>query len=193
MEQLNVSLKQVDINEFKEKLYDNYLEIFPKDERKPLKLIEHTYKKKITTILEILNNDDIVGFMIFNQIKDKGYIQLDYFAIFTEYRNKGIGSTSLKLFLDKYRDNKGIFIEIEKVGLGKTIEENEERQKRKDFYERIGFKKLNFDLELFKVIYMPYVYSNTIENDEVVIKEVFDIYNSICGKIAIKKFCKIIK
>jgi len=190
---LNIKLKQVDIKEFKNKLYDSYLEIFPKDERKPFSLIKKTYKKKITTILEILKDNEIVGFMIFNQIKPNGYIQLDYFAIFDEYRHKGIGTTSLKLFLNEYKDSKGIFIEIEKVGLGKNIEENEERQKRKEFYERIGFKKLNFDLELFKVIYMPYVYSNIEEKDEVVIKEIFDIYNAICGKIAIKKFCKIIK
>lgn len=190
---LNIKLKQVDIKEFKNKLYDSYVDIFPKDERKSFGLIKKTYKKKITTILEILKDNEIVGFMIFNQIKPNGYIQLDYFAIFDEYRHKGIGSASLKLLSEEYKNSKGIFIEIEKIGLGKTIEENEVREKRKDFYERIGFKKLNFDLELFKVIYMPYVYSNIIDNDEVIISEIFDIYKSICGAFITKKFCKIIK
>ena len=190
---LNIKLKQVDIKEFKNKLYDNYLEIFPKDERKPFSLIKKTYKKKITTILEILKDNEIVGFMIFNQIKTNGYIQLDYFAIFDEYRGKGIGSASLKLLSEEYKNSKGIFIEIEKIGLGKTIEENEVREKRRCFYEKLEFRKLKFDLELFKVIYMPYIYSNTNETDEVIINEIFDIYKSICGVFMTKKFCKIIK
>ena len=34
---------------------------------------------------------------------------------------------------------------------------NTQREERQKFYEKLGFKKLNFDLWLFDVIYTPYL------------------------------------
>ena len=75
---------------------------------------------------------------------------------------------------------------MERVGLGKDAEENLLREKRKQFYEKVGFKKLNFDLFLFNVIYTPYLFSN-IKDDEI-----FNIYEAISGKEKIKQNCNII-
>ena len=38
----------------------------------------------------------IVGFMILNKVKDKGYELLDYFAILPQYRNLKIGTKALQ-------------------------------------------------------------------------------------------------
>ncbi len=43
----DINLKYIDINEFKKDVYTYYLDIFPEDERKPLELIELSYKKRI--------------------------------------------------------------------------------------------------------------------------------------------------
>lgn len=93
----------------------------------------------------------------------------------------------------KEKENKGIFIEIEKVGLGKNEEENLLRIKRQEFYKKIGFKKLKFDLFLFGVIYTPYLYSNVEDDENVVINEILSIYEVISGKDKIKQNCKIIR
>ena len=131
--------------------------------------------------------------MLLNRVKDKGYAVLDYLAILPQYRNSKFGTTALHILLEQEKESRGIFIEIEKVGLGKDIEENLLREKRRNFYEKIGFKKLNFDLFLFDVIYTPYLFSNIKDNEDMIIDEILNIYEAISGKERIKQNCKILK
>lgn len=128
-----------------------------------------------------------------NRVKNKGYAVLDYFAILPQYRNRNLGTKALQILLEQEKENNGIFIEIEKVGLGKNVEENLLREKRKQFYKKVGFKKLDFDLFLFDVIYTPYLFSNIKDNEEMIIDEILNIYELISGKERIKQNCKIIK
>lgn len=124
----------------------------------------------------------MVGFMLLNRVKDNGYAQLDYLAILPQYRNSKFGTKALQILLEQEKESSGIFIEIEKVGLGKDREENLLREKRKNFYEKVGFKKLNFDLFLFDVIYTPYLFSNIKDDEDIIIDEILNIYESIVGK-----------
>lgn len=189
----DIKLKDIGIDEFKKDVYSYYLEIFPEDERKPIELLHSSYEKHYTRIIEILYENEVIGFMILNKVKDKGYAVLDYLAILPQYRNSKFGTKALQILLEQEKENSGIFIEIEKVGLGKDTEENLLREKRKQFYEKVGFKKLNFDLFLFHVIYTPYLFSN-IKNDEtMIIREILNIYEAISGKESIEQNCKIIK
>lgn len=151
----DMKLKYIGIDEFEKEVYTYYLAIFPDNERKPLELLRSSYEKHYTRIIEILYKNEIIGFMILNKVKDIGYVVLDYLAILPQYRNKKFGTKALQMLLEQERDNSGIFIEIEKVGLGKDTEENLLREKRKNFYEKLGFRKLNFDLFLFDVVYTP--------------------------------------
>ena len=189
----DIKLKDIDIYEFKKEVYSYYLDIFPEDERKPLELLQSSYERHYTKIIEILYKNEIVGFMVINRVKDKGYAVLDYLAILPQYRNNKLGTKALQMLLEQEKDNRGIFIEIEKVGLGKDTEENLLRANRKKFYEKLGFKKLNFDLYLFGVVYTPYLFSNIKDNEDMIINEILNIYESISGKERIKQNCKIIK
>lgn len=189
----DMKLKEIDIDEFKKEVYSYYLDIFPEDERKPLELLQSSYERHYTKIIEILYKNEIVGFMVLNRVKDKGYAVLDYLAILPQYRNNRMGTKALQILLEQERENSGIFIEIEKVGLGKDTEENLLRANRKKFYEKLGFKKLNFDLYLFGVVYTPYLFSNIKDNEDMIINEILNIYESISGKERIKQNCKIIK
>lgn len=132
----DMKLKDIGIDKFKEDIYSYYLKIFPEDERKPLELLQSSYEKHYTRIIEILYKNEIIGFMILNKVKDKGYAVLDYLAILPQYRNNKFGTKALQILLEQEIENSGIFIEIEKVGLGKNIEENLLREK-----ERISMKK----------------------------------------------------
>ena len=189
----DIKLKNIDINKFKKEVYSYYLEIFPEDERKSLELLCLAYERHYTKIIEILYKDEIIGFMLLNKIRDKGYAILDYFAILPQYRNNKFGTKALQILLKQEKENKGVFIEIEKVGFGKDKEDNLLREKRKKFYENIGFKKLNFDLFLFDVLYTPYLFSNINDNDDIIIDEILNIYEAISGKERIEQNCKIIK
>ena len=189
----DTKLKNIDINKFKKEVYSYYLELFPEDERKSLELLCLAYERRYTKIIEILYKDEIIGFMLLNKIRDKGYAILDYFAILPQYRNNKFGTKALQILLEHEKENKGVFIEIEKVGFGKDKEDNLLREKRKNFYENVGFKKLNFDLFLFDVLYTPYLFSNINDNDDIIIDEILNIYEAISGKERIEQNCKIIK
>lgn len=189
----DIELKDISITEFEKEVYSYYLQIFPEDERKPLELIQSSCEKKYTKIIEILYKSELVGFMLLNRVKNKGYAVLDYLAILPQYRNSKFGTKALQILLEQEKESRGIFIEIEKVGLGKDTEENLLREKRRNFYKKIGFKKLNFDLFLFDVIYTPYLFSNIKDNEDMIIDEILNIYEAISGKERIEQNCKILK
>lgn len=187
-----VSLIDVDLKRFKEKIYDKYLKLFPISERKPYKLIEKMVNKGITKIWGITDNNIIVGFMIVNKVKNNTCIHLDYFAIFQEYQSKGYGTKAIKQLVNKYPKHYKIFIEIEKVGEGKNKQENEIREKRAKFYERLGFSKMNFDIYLYGVTYSAYILNYCNDDLENIKKDIYKIYNEILGNIRMKLHCKFI-
>lgn len=189
----DINLVYVDMNEFKEKMSSYYLEIFPKEERKPIELIEKCYQNDYTKIIKIVSEEILVGFMLLNRVKENGYVILDYFAILPEFQEKGFGTKALQLLIEQEKNKNGIFIEIEKTGLGKDEKENQLRKRRQQFYEKLGFKRLNFDLLLFDVIYEPYLFSNVDMKEEVTSKEIFNIYEMILGKERMEQNCKMIK
>lgn len=188
-----IELKSVDIREFKKNLYFQYMKLFPKNERKPLSLLKKCYVKKILTILEIIDENQIIGFMIINKLPKSKYLQLDYFAIFEQYQSKGYGSKALKKLQEINTRYNGIYIEAEKPD--ETEEEDSVKNKRIKFYERLGCYKLNLNLDLFNVIYSILILptSDKREEDDIIMKDIFDLYNEISGKKIIKKYCKIIK
>lgn len=121
-------------------------------------------------------------------------MQLDYFAILPQYQGKGYGSNAIKLLKELYKNYDGIFIEIEKVGNGNTVQENEIRQRRAKFYENLGFCELEFGLNLYTVIYSTYILpclKNTF-SDEEVMKNILEIYNAILGEQNVKKNLQVI-
>ena len=189
----DTKLEHITIEEFKQEIYPYYLSIFPEEERKTIKQIETGYRKGYVNIIKIMYQNQLVGFMTLNTVKENGYIILDYLAILPEYRNKQFGTKALKLLFEEEKECKGIFIEIEKVGLGKDESENLARQKRKAFYENVGCKELNFDLFLYGVIFTPLLFSKNEDNEENIISEILEIYEAITGKERIAKNCKIMR
>jgi len=189
-----MKLIKVNIEEFKENIYIEYEKLFPELERKSYNRIKETYDKGIADIFEIIVENNIVGFIIANHIENNPYIQLDYFAIFEKYQNKGYGTKALKMLKEVYKEYIGIFIEIEKVGLGESREENQVREKRESFYNNIGFIKLDFDLDLFTVIYSAHMlYSNPKETyNENIKRDIYEFYTTILGEARANKHCKII-
>lgn len=186
-------LVEVDIKEFKHIIYPEYVKLFPEAERKSYRRIKKAVKNEISKIIEIVVDDQFVGFMIINALENNPYVQLDYLAILPNYQHKGYGKEAIKLLKKQYENYNGIFIEVEKIGLGKNEEENRVREKRVSFYENLGFYKMNFDLELFTVKYSAYLLSGleTENSDKEIINYIFEIYIAILGKNKVKRNCKV--
>lgn len=190
-----MNLEKIDIKEFKKIIYPEYKKIFPRVERKPYTEIKRAYNNKIAEIIQIIEEEQIVGFIITNSLENNPYLQLDYFAVFPEYQGKGYGTQAIKLLKETYKNYDGIFIEIESIEHSKTEEEREIRQRRAKFYEKLGFCKMNFDVELFTVIYSAYMLPCKKDKfvDKEVTKNIFQIYTAICGEKRTKRNCKVLE
>lgn len=187
-------LEKVNIKEFKKVVYPEYKKIFPEVERKTYTHLKKSYNNNTTEIIEIIEDEQFVGFFIVNILKNNPYVLLDYFAILPKYQHRGYGSNAIKLLKEMYKNYDGIYIEIEKVGNGDNDEENKIRQRRANFYEKLGFHKMGFDIELFTVLFSTYIFpcSKDKFSDEEVIKDIFAIYDAVLGKRRVKENCKVI-
>ena len=191
-----MNLVNIGIEEFKKIVYPEYVSIFPKEERKELKVLEDNFNKKITRFIKICENDIFVGFFIINTTEENQYIQLDYFAILEKYQNKGYGTKAIQLLKSQMKAYDGIFVEIEKLGLGKDKQENLLRERRAKFYENLGFEKWNSELKWFETLILSiYVLpiSTHKDNENEILKDMFQIYISVHGKEKVERDCKVIK
>lgn len=186
-------LEKINIKEFKKTIYQEYKKLFPKKERRTYREIKNGYYNNITEIIKIIIENKCVGFFIANHLKNNPYLHLDYFAIIQEYQSKGYGTEAIKKLKEYYKNYDGIFIEIEQIDEAVTEVERKTRQRRADFYERLGFCKMEFGLELYKVKYSTYMLpcEKDIFNEEEVINEIFKIYNAVYGEKSVQKNCKV--
>lgn len=98
------------------------------------------------------------------------------------------GKNTLKEFFCDYI---GLFGEVETVGYGSTVKENENRIRRNKFYEKLGFIFLNYEFTLFNVIYTPCVFyfKNEKSEEGQIVKDMFKFYNILLGEKKVKKNC----
>lgn len=184
-----MKLKEIDIKEFEEKIYNEYVKLFPEEEQREWEKIKIAYEKGIEKFYEITENELIIGFFMLEKIGDNYPYYLDYFGIFKEFQNKGYGTNTIQLLLSQIIKNEDLYIEIEKED-----EENYITIKRAEFYKKLNFRKVESEYLLYNVLYTPYIYtsSNDIGKDKVD-KIMFEYYFMNCGEEEIKKNCKKIK
>lgn len=185
-----IKLQDVDIKEFKKTIYSEYKKLFPAIERKPYKLIKRQCELGITKIWKIVEYDKFVGFIISTTIDSVKYAYLEYFAILPEHQNNGYGTKAIELLKEQYKNCNGIFVEVEKAESAEDIT----KIKRVNFYERLGFYKLGFDIILYTVSYTPYVLqiAEQKEEDIKIIEGIFSIYIAISGQKRVARNCKVI-
>lgn len=190
-----VRLENTNIETFKKEIYLEYKKLFPESERKSYRILEKTFNDGILKIIKIMDGDALVGFILANIIDECEYFQVDYLAILEKFQDKGYGTKAIELLKEYAKSYKGIFIEVEKLGLGIDEAENIQRKRRIEFYEKIKFEKLGFELDLFKTIFSAYMLwlSETKDGDEKVIENIFNLYRAILGEERVQKHCKVIK
>lgn len=192
----DLQIANINIEKFKKVVYPEYLKLFPQEERKALETIEKSFYNGITKIIEIVDNNIFIGFIIINTLTDNKYIQLDYLAILPQYQNKGYGTQAINLLKKQSKEYNGIFVETEKVGLGTNEDENKLRSKRARFYEKLGFYKLNFELKWYEsLILSPYVFQISINknSEDEILKNMLKIYIATHGREKVENNCKILR
>lgn len=191
-----MKLQNVEVKDFKKIISQSYKKDFPRYERKPIFQIKNIIKNKKAEAVTLMNDkNNMISYSIIITKSKYNYILIDYLATVKEYRGLGYGSKFINLLKEKYSSKNGIIIEIEKIGYGKTEEENILRQKRLEFYLKLGFKPMNYNLKLFgthmQVLVLDILNKEDLNDNFHEI--LFDIYNSIYGKVVLKKYIKIYK
>lgn len=184
-----MKVEEIDIKEFENKIYNEYVKLFPEEEQRDWEKIQEAYEKGIEKFYKITENEIIIGFFMLEKIKDNYPYYLDYFGIFKEYQNKGYGTKAIKKLLNEIIKNEDLYIEIEKED-----EENFITIKRAEFYKKLNFKKVESEYLIYRVLYTPYVYTKSdVINKNKIDEIMFEYYLINCGEEEIKKNCTKIK
>ena len=190
-------MKLIQVDDTKKELVKQvkklYRDAFPKEERKPYKLMEQKQQEGKMEIWAIVQEKqemerdrlEFCGLAITILYKDM--VLLDYFAISPEKRGNGIGSEGLKLLKQKYND-RCLFLEIESTSEKAGIlseKEQKIRRRRKRFYHQNGIKDTGLSVVLYGV---PMEVLST--GRKIDFKEYFGLYIDIFGeKVAEKIEC----
>ena len=120
---------------------------FPKSELKPLRAMHNLMDLGRYEPLLVTEDGDAVGYaMVWLPPEENGAL-LEYFGVLPALRSGGLGSRILTLLTDRYSQ---IFGEAE-APTSPDPEENHLRQRRLGFYQRNGFRVLDYECALFGV------------------------------------------
>lgn len=122
-----------------------YRSAFPRIERKPFRFIMRQCRRGEAELFAVEADDGRFAGLAF-LVKYKDIVLLDYFAVHTKLRGKGIGSRALRTLLERYA-NKRLILEIESVD--EPCKNLAERQKRREFYLRNGMQPAGFTAHVF--------------------------------------------
>lgn len=123
-----------------------YREAFPREERKPFRIIVNMYRQGKSDLWLWQENGQFAGFAA--TINGNDLVLLDYFAVAKSFRGRGIGTKALAQLQNRYCD-RGLFVEIERIYSG--ADNLAQREKRKQFYRNCGMKELGVDACVFGV------------------------------------------
>lgn len=153
-------------------LYSNFERDFPQNERKSIEHLKMLMSKKRYKLLLAQNKlfNEIVGYALIYIIDEPKVLWLDYMAIEDKYQNAGYGSLLFNKIIECEGEGKsGMFMEVEI-----PIDSNTTQQKRVQFYERLGAKKLSntYKLPTLNGGLNMNLYYRAISNDKVLPTEI---------------------
>ena len=129
-------------------LYQNEMTVdFPKSELKPLAAMLRLMDMGCYEPLLVTENGKPVGYALVWLPEDRSGALLEYFGVLRGLRSAGLGAKILGLLVERYGQ---IFGEAE-APCSDDPAENDLRRRRIAFYERNGFRVLDYECALFGV------------------------------------------
>lgn len=112
-------------------IYQDMLRQFPKEELKDKAWLSDLMGREKYDLWQAEADGSTVAYVLI--CPHKGYLWLDYIAVFQTYHSKGYGSKILPLLSKAYPDAKGLFLEVEHEN-----KEDPNTARRIRFYRRLG-------------------------------------------------------
>lgn len=170
---------------------------FSRGEYAPYSVLHRQLQENIQEGLVFCEGKEDIAYSICAADNADGYVLISLFAVFDEYRGRGIGSAFIKALCTMYNQKQAILLEVERPELSQSQEEYDTRKRRIGFYEKAGFYLVpEVDYTIWGVpmhlMALPLVASKDIINQK--IGEVMhQIYLKLMGEQLIHKmrFAKI--
>ncbi|GMA69843.1 N-acetyltransferase [Leuconostoc litchii] len=123
--------------------HDIYLNAFPAYERLPFSKLQQVVKEhEAVRMAMIIDDGQPTGILLLVEIPEEKVFVL-YFAVDANIRGKGIGSRTISVLKEAY--GKGIILESEIIG--QQAENEDQRVKRYEFYQRNAVQDSGFITE----------------------------------------------
>ena len=139
---MSIKFTEIQNSAEKNKIKSLYHTAIPAEERMPFFWLFSKRKRENVSFFNIYDGDEWAGFVYFSYNNDLIYVW--FFAIDENARSKGYGSAVLAEIKRLYPDFR-IVLGIEMID--ECAENNEQRIKRKRFYERNGFRETDYMLQ----------------------------------------------
>ncbi|MCI8537958.1 MAG: GNAT family N-acetyltransferase [Oscillospiraceae bacterium] len=138
---------------------------FPKEELKPLRAMKRLMAMgRYDPLLVTEDGGSPRGYAMVWLPEDRRGALLEFFAVLRGQRNGGLGAATLDLLFERYGQ---LFGEAEFPD-SPDPEENELRRRRLGFYQRNGFRVLNYECALFGV-HFNCLYRGPEQNDQAIL------------------------
>jgi hypothetical protein len=185
-----MKLKQLSIEDIEEVYYKYAEKDFPSEELKPLDMIKKLVKKEIYICYGLYEKSQLLAYAFL--VTGKSYILIDYYAVCSGHRDKGIGSIFLKLLKEQFKTYDGMIVEVEKIEDAPNDAEKIIRKKRIDFYKRNGLKITKISIYLFNVNYSIMCLCNDNLKDLDIYKGLEKLYKKIVPEKLYLQYVKLI-
>ena len=189
----NLTVKVLNKEERK-KIYKEHMKRdFPKNELRPLHMIEALIDKGNYYTYGVFQDEKLVAYAYFWEEKEKEVLLFDYFAVVIDLRSQGYGTEAMKVVLDICKKKRGVILEAENPCKAESDEERITRSRRISFYERCGLCMSDVRILLFGVEYsMMYWNLAEKETDQEIISVMQSLYKKSLPKPIYEKMLKIL-
>jgi GNAT superfamily N-acetyltransferase len=180
--------------EERKKIYKEHMkQDFPKNELRPLHMIETLIDKGNYYTYGVFQNESLVAYAYFWEEKEKEILLFDYFAVVAGLRSQGYGTEAMKVVLDICKDKRGVILEAENPEKAESEEERITRCRRISFYEKCGLCMSDVKILLFGVEYsMMYWNLSEKETEQEIISVMQSLYKKSLPRPIYEKMLKIL-
>lgn len=161
-------------------VYNNYLiNDFHESEVKPIDMIEKLVEKKKYKCFGFYEDEELLGYAYFVNTDDS--ILMDYLAVNSKYRCKGLGSKFISVIGDKFsKSHSTLLAEVENPKYALDGNDRYNRERRISFYMNNNFKQSNIETRVLEDEYRIIKLKLNRELDDMEVKrEVNNIYQTI--------------
>lgn len=161
---------------------------FPPEEIRPWNMFERSFSLGLYTGYGLFEGEKLLSYATFTFSENKNTILLDYYAVDSSLRGKGIGGKFLGELSKKLCD-KLILLEVENPKFSKDSQDLSIRTRRIGFYQRCGAHLSNVTSKVFEADFaIMYISNDGEKTDNKIYCSIKEIYNSMFTEEILNKY-----